>query len=54
MQYFHVQLGILPSPVASLEEAEGLEYSTLLGGSMGSYKWGHKSPNMACKYSYPT
>ena len=21
---------------------------------MGSYKWGHKSPNMGYKYSYPT
>ena len=21
---------------------------------MGSYKWGYKSPNVGCKYSYPT
>ena len=21
---------------------------------MGSYKWGHRSPNMGCKYSYAT
>ena len=21
---------------------------------MGSYKWGHKTPNMGYKYSYPT
>ena len=45
----------LPKPILIIQAYLGFYgVQTSAWRFMGSEKWGYKSPNMGCKYSYPT